>query len=153
MAAADVYDGKVLEKPNRWDGDKKRWKHWSARVRGFVRATNIKLANMMQIATQQKETLSHEGWGDEEVALDAKLHSIFTGILDGNAMDQLLSAEEGHGLEFWRQACKDNEPKTIGHNRTRLTALLMCEGLDHLPHRPWRPLREGVLTAVLFWIS
>ena len=124
MSGLDVFDNKVIEKPGRFDGTRARWKHWATRTRGFIRGVSLKLAGMMRIATEQKEPLTHHGWNEDEANLDAKLYSILSGLLDGEAMDVFCNVEEGHGLECWRQLSRDHEPKSVGHHRTRLMNIL-----------------------------
>ena len=115
----------LLDKPEKWDGSKKAWKHWAHRVRGNVRGVSVKLSEMMKIAAKIRDPIvSHDGWEDEQIALDARLYIILTGMVQGDAMDWLMNTEEGFGCEVWRQFSKDNEPKTVGHLRNSLALIL-----------------------------
>ena len=73
----DVFDGKVVKAPFVWTGDKKRWKAWALKMRGFIGGVSPKLLKMMRIVEKHPGPIgSHDGWEEEQILLDHKLYSI-----------------------------------------------------------------------------
>jgi hypothetical protein len=94
-------------------------------MRGYISGVNKKLLRMMRVVEGYPQEIDNRnGWENEQIELDHKLFAILTSFVDGDALDIMEAAEEGYGLECWRQFAKDNEPKGPGFNRTKLMQII-----------------------------
>ena len=119
-----MFDIRVVESPCAFDGTKTRWRHWSTKLRGFVRGVSKTLADMMKIAESQVTKIRHDGLSDGHIELSNTLFSMLSRLTESDAYDIVLNVEEGNGLEAWRRLVRENIPKSVGHNRSRLMHVL-----------------------------
>ena len=56
-----MFDTRVIKSPGTFDGTKTRWRHWSTKLRGYVRGVSKTLADMMKIAESQVTKIRHDG--------------------------------------------------------------------------------------------
>ena len=57
-----LFDTKLIKSPPVWDGDRKKWRHWSAKVEGYVASLNPQLLGLMEIAAVQPQEITNMGW-------------------------------------------------------------------------------------------
>ena len=49
-----ILDNRVVKGPTVWDGEKKKWRHWSNKVKGYVSGVSKPLMAMMKLAEVHK---------------------------------------------------------------------------------------------------
>ena len=129
--ASRVLDTKLVKGPTSWDGDKKRWKRWSAKLRGYLSGVSLEMVTMMDIAAAYQGDIALRTITDEKHReMCGALYAILNGLLEGEAYDVLMNTESGNGAEVWRKLVKEHEPKTVGHARSRLIAILEPKDLQ-----------------------
>ena len=128
-----IVDTRLLGKPEKWGGDKKEWRHWSADVRSWVGAVNKELREAMVIVQTRETPVDHANdLNPQQQALNTKLHFILNSLVKGGAKDTLLNCPEGNGLEVWRRFARRCEPQTAGHHRTRYMSIIDPKDLSEL---------------------
>jgi hypothetical protein len=133
MSSVEIFDNKVLKVPFIYHGERMKWNSWSVKMRGYIGGVSVKMKRMMELAAKHTHPIvSHENWDEEQVKLDNKMYSILTSLTEDDALD-IIENNEGFGLEGWRLLCKANEPRSIGHNRTRLGQIIEPK----LPGKTW----------------
>ena len=55
--AERVIDTKLIKGPQTFNGEKKDWKRWSAKLTGYVSGVDMNLLEMMRVAAVQKEAI------------------------------------------------------------------------------------------------
>ena len=56
-----VFDTKLIKGPTTWDGSKNKWRHWSSKLGSYLRGVSRPLAELMKIAADYAEPISHVG--------------------------------------------------------------------------------------------
>merc|ERR1712093_902423 len=84
------------------------------------------MKQMMDVAATETKAIAPDRLMGNELLIkrDGRLYYLLTNVVEDTAATALANVPEGSGFEYWRRVVKNCEPKTIGHNRTRLTALL-----------------------------
>ena len=98
-----VFDTKVTKGPPVWDGSRAAWRHWSAKVEGYIAALDQPLLGLTEIAAMQKEPIKHAGLRPEHIELSTKLFGVLNALTESDAYETLLNCEKGNGLEVWRR--------------------------------------------------
>ena len=86
-----VFDTKLTKGPPTWDGDRRKWRHWSAKVEGYVAALNPTMLRIMEIAGQQKDPIKHDGLQTEHVQLSGNLYGLLNALTEQDAYETLLA--------------------------------------------------------------
>ena len=71
---AGIIDTRVLGKPEKWDGDRKEWRHWSSDVRSWVGAVSGPLAEAMTAVQSRPTPVTPDLLTPEQQDLNRKLH-------------------------------------------------------------------------------
>ena len=111
MAENKVFDTKLTKGPPMWDGERTKWRHWSAKVEGYIAALDQALLGLMEIAAVQIEVIKHAGLQPEHIELSMKLYGVLNALTTDDAYETLLNCEKGNGLEVWRRYNRDNKPR------------------------------------------
>ena len=147
----ELFETKIVNAPPHWSGDKKKWENWSIKVRGYLGGVNPILLKMIRICEQfPRPILTHDGWNETQIKLDHPLDSILTSLTDGEALEVVETTDEDFGLEVWRQFYKDNEPKSVGHCRTRMMSVIdpkLPNGNFETKMRRWNKIRKDYRTG------
>jgi len=124
-AAAAVSGVEKAKTPYAWNGDKNKWVEWSTKVRSYSRRIDARLKEAMKAVESRDEPILISALGTgEEKELNARLYQLLTEITEGDAFTTVTNTEEDNGLEVWRQYARDSRPKTVGHQRGRMMALI-----------------------------
>ena len=124
-----MVDTKLTKGPPVWDGDRRRWRHWSVKVEGYVATLNPQMPKMMEIAGQQKEPIKHDGLQDEHVKLSGNLYGLLNALTELDVYETLFNCEKGTGLEVWRRFSRNDTPHSPRTTRSRLMWLVKPDGL------------------------
>ena len=124
-----MFDTKLTKGPGPWDGDKAKWRHWCAKVEGYIAALEPAMHGLMEIAQQQRDPISHDGLQPEHIELSTKLFAVLQSLMEGDAFEMVMNCPRGNGLEVWRRAHREMTPQAPGTTRTRLMWLVKPEGL------------------------
>ena len=125
-----VLDNRIVKGPVVWDGEKKKWRHWSHKLKGYLSGVSKPLVNLMVLAETYRQEIDEFDMTDDQKALNGVLYSVLNGVTEGDAYDVLLNTEMGNGLEVWRKFAKENIGVTAGHTRNRLMHILEPKDLD-----------------------
>ena len=55
--AERVIDTKLIKGPQTFNGEKKDWKRWSAKLTGYVSGVDMNLLELMRVAAVQREVI------------------------------------------------------------------------------------------------
>ena len=125
-----VFDTKLIRGPPQWDGSRQKWRHWSAKVEGYIASLNPQLLTLMEHAAVHSEAITHVGLSAEHVRLSGILYGILNALTESDAYETVLSVTKGNGLEAWRLFARDNTPRAPGSTRSRLMWLINPVGLQ-----------------------
>ena len=149
--ANDILDTRILTKPKPWNGDKADYRRFSFQLYSYTQALSPKLMEVMKRAAELEAPIDQSSYEPADRALDAKLHTILSMLVEGAALEELMNVPEGCGLEAWRRYARTNQPKTVGHQRAQLIAILspnLPEGDFELQVSKWeRMIRDYELTG------
>eukprot|EP00971_Amphidinium_carterae_P348914 6490741-Amphidinium_carterae.1 len=122
-----LFDTRILSKPRAWKGEQQDWRRFKFQLTSYVQAVTPELARKMEQAETLDDVITRDRLGAEDIPLDMHLHTLLAVLLEERALDRLMAFPGGHGFEAWRTFCRENEPKTVGHLRSRFVALLVPE--------------------------
>ena len=125
-----VLDNRIVKGPGVWDGEKKKWRHWSHKLKGYLSGVSKPLVHLMNFAETYRQEIGEDDMSEEQKALNGVLYSVLNGVTEGDAYDVLLNTEMGNGLEVWRKYAKENVGVTAGHTRNRLMHILEPKDLE-----------------------
>jgi len=117
-------DTKLIKGPSVWNGDKKKWKHWSSKLEGYIAGVSVDLLTLMGKASAIPTKIELVEMPAEAQEMAGSLFSILSGLTELAAYDILLNTEKGNGFELRRKYCRDNAPKSIGFSRNRMMLIL-----------------------------
>ena len=125
----DFLDQKVVRAPPQFSGDKTKWKHFNRKLLSFVGGLSVPLKEMMKVVPTLKKPLNHAelGMSAEQIALDSKLYTMLSSLLEDDAMDVLCNVDEGEGLEVYRLLARHCDPKARVTHRVRLIKVMEPE--------------------------
>ena len=97
--ASKILDTKVIKGPPTWDGSRRRWRHWSAKLQGFISGVSLPLLELMQLAGRHQHEIKHEGLTEDQKKASGILYSILNSLVEDDAYDTFLASEQGNGFE------------------------------------------------------
>lgn len=119
-----VLDTKLVKGPEKWNGAKKSWRHWSNKLEGHIAGVSQDLLRLMGAAATHPLEIKLDELPAAAKNLSGTLYSILNGLLEGDAYDTLLNCEKGNGYEVWRVLNTDMKPQGKGHNRNRMMTVI-----------------------------
>ena len=74
-----MFDQKIIKTPFVRNGEKKRWKNWALKMRGYIGGVNPTLLKMMEVVEKYPGAVTtYEGWNEEQVKCDQALYAMLT---------------------------------------------------------------------------
>ena len=103
---------RIIGKPEVFDGRPQSWKDWHVVMRSYIAATSARLGELTRQAVADSSYVGNELLPDaESTELSAKLFLWLVQTCRGPALDLVVNAGEGNGLEAWRCLVQSYDPK------------------------------------------
>ena len=99
---ADILDTRVLGKPEHFSGDQKSWRDWAIVMRSYAGLVDNQLSTLMRNAETSIVPVLNATLEDPQERSSFRLYHILLMLCKGQALDRLMTAGEGEGLEGWR---------------------------------------------------
>ena len=100
--------------PGQFDG-KHHWRDWSFVMRSFLAAKNPNAPQYLRLAENSTEPVLNATLSTHQAHFSASLHHVLAMFCEEQAMDRVLHAGVGEGLEAWRSLVQCYEPVTTAH--------------------------------------
>ena len=98
----DILDTRVLGKPDVFQGDQKSWRDWAIVMRSYSGLVDVTLVQLMKEAEVSTTPVLRAVLEEPAARSSFRLYHILLMLCKGQALDRLITAGEGEGLEGWR---------------------------------------------------
>ena len=106
-------DTRTLGKPDHFNGGDKDWGDWPIVFRSYAAAVSNVLGTWMPWSEAQDVIVMNEALGSQEaIGASRQLYYILIMLTRHGALDIVVNAGQGNGLEAWRKLCIRYEPKS-----------------------------------------
>ena len=131
--AERVIDTKLIKGPQTFNGEKKDWKRWSAKLTGYVSGVDMNLLELMRVAAVQKEVIYLADMAPVHRDASGVLYSVLNGLLEGDSYDILMNVEDGNGAEVWGVKYLNDDGDVVwGSEEEEQEFLEACEEAQNL---------------------
>ena len=122
-AEPPAIDTRMLGKPEHFDGQK-GWKDWAVVMRSYLTAVNMNAPAWLAEAEQTDTALGNATLGTEKARFSAQLYYVLVMTCRQQALNRVVNAGSGEGLEAWRALVRHHEPSTSTRHAGMLMELL-----------------------------
>ena len=114
-------DTRLIGKPDTYLGQRAKWPEWSFVFRAYLAALDSRYPALLARAEATASVVTNASLEPWEASLSAQLYYVMVMLFRDAAQDKMSTIGAGEGLEAWRQAILDWDPKI----RTRKVGLLI----------------------------
>ena len=117
-------DTRSLGKPEIFSGETAKWRDWSIVLRSYISAVDHNAVALMTRAETSADPVLNVALDAASSAISAQLYYVLVMTCRGTALDRVVNAGPGEGLEAWRQLQLANDPRTGTRHAGMLLELL-----------------------------
>ena len=115
-------DTRLLGKPAHFDGQK-GWKDWSVVMRSYMSAVTRNAPDYMKHAELSDTPVLNATLSHEQAKFSSQLYYVLVMTCKAQALDKVINAGQGEGLEAWKQLVAHHEPVTTTRHAGMLLEL------------------------------
>ena len=121
-------DTRTLGRPDHFEGTDAKWRDWAVVFRSYCALVDPLLTGLMQAAEVQPDpALRARLATDQERDASTALYHLLLHLTKGPALDRVINAGDGEGLEAWRSLVARFDPKLASRSAGFLLELLQWD--------------------------